>query len=64
VRRSSLYREGADPGVLAGCTAVPALVTALMLRKPAGSSAADLEAPRFFLRLAVSCSGMVLRHQF
>ena len=60
VRRSPLYREGADPGVLAGCTAVPALVIALMLRKPAGSTAEDLEAPRFFLRLAVSCSGMVL----
>ena len=60
MRRSSLYREGADPGVLAGCTAVPALVIALMLRKPAGSTAEDLEAPRFFLRLAVSCSGMVL----
>ena len=60
VVRSPLYRTGADPGVLVGCTAVPALVTALMLRFPAGSSESDLEPVRFLLRIAVSSSGLAV----
>ena len=58
--RSSLYRSGADPGVLVGCTAVPALIVALLLRCPEGSGETELEAALFFLRIAVSCSGMAI----
>jgi len=57
VHTSALYRNGADPGLLAGCTAVPSLFVALILRTAEGSPA-DLNAALFYLRLAVSCSGM------
>ena len=60
VHQSPVYRSGADPGLLVGCTAVPALVVALMLRAPKDASQADLQSALFFLRLAVSCSGMVV----
>ena len=61
-RTHTLQRK--QTGMIAGCTAVPALIVALMLRVDDSTNTHDREAAFvayfFHLRLAVSCSAMFI----